>query len=471
MPSKGGINVRKLILPVIAVILLLLCGCGGNSIAEQLYENAPTVLQNAGQQPLTDPYAAIVPTPGVSVSAQTPAQPVGIGNLTPQGAAVSGYSADGQMYFARIFTSDGAVKTEYVYATATNTLLFQTENTYNAAGVLQSSLSQAVADKAYGYTCTDGTALACIRIATLYDYAGRQILQRYYDSASREVMSRQTLYSADGYRLERLCEFGTVRSLKTFAQDGALVFTSENGGLQQGRTVQLGRPFGTGTVLSVTDTETTLLFPGATCTMSDGTVYFSLNRYVVLNRSLLPTAYIYAAGSYALCEYRLSYAADGTCTKDYYEFTKFISRETFAADGNRIAAVGADGSAYPPARVTAPSPGDKVGGFDVCTVNADGSYVTVSFARPYCSVSGQITENATLYVYYDAGGTLVADKYLLGTTTLAEFNRYYNGDGSYRTEISENGTAVISAYFSADGTLLDKQTVQPQTDSSVEASS
>ena len=413
LQKKAGMKpMKKCMLVVLFLCIVLLCACQ----KEDVQPTVPVQAQTAVAAQNGTPYAAI-------------------GSYAPGGAMVTAYSPDGTCYYAAFNYEDGNKAIEFTYDTATGAVLFRSDF-YYTNGVLSSVISQATADKGYGYTLANGTIAACKKIETVYEN-GREIFKEYTDFSGNRFARTKVHYGTDGGFVRVWQENGRLRQLRSVAMDGAQLFTSDYG-IVVGTWINCGA-FGNATVVSIgADGSYTLLFTDRTHRLSDGTFYAGLDLYVVVNAAFDTAAAVYSKNGTTLCEYQTAYSADGSAKCTYNEYGIPVCTLQYDRTGKKTDTVSADGGDY---FGTAPvAIGQAFGQGSVCEVNEDGSFTVVYFNRPYLHTDGTFTQNTTLYAFFDASRRLAGNKYYSGNKTVAECDYTYNPDGTFRVKVTEGET-------------------------------
>lgn len=417
---------KKYLLAVVLLCLVSLCGCKDEPVAA-----VPTSF--AADQ--------------VAVAAQDGVPYPSVGSLVPGGAMVTAYSTDGSCYYASFAFADGQKAVEFTYDTATGKVLFRSDYQYKDSA-LSAIVSQATSEKGYGYTRADGSVAVCKKIATYYAN-GREVLKRYYDFSDALLAEAESRYASDNGFVYVWRENGRLRLLRSYAYDGAQLFTSEYG-IVVGTWLNCGA-FGNATVVSVNaDGGYTLLFQNCTHRMADGTFYAGLDRFVTVNAAFETVSVVLSKNGNALADYRVSRLADGTQEYTYYENGTPVCSVKYGTDGQISEKVSLDGGDYfssAPVKI-----GQAFGSGSVCEQNEDGSFTVVYFDRGYLHPDGSFTPRTTMYAFYDTERKLAGNKYLTDGQTVAESVYMYADDGSFRVRITENGKTV---YVSSDGTVTE----------------
>jgi len=400
---------KQCILAMLFLCLILLCACQKDvqQPSVQVQSETAVAAYNA------TPYAAV-------------------GSYVPGGAMVTSYSPDGSCYYAAFNYEDGNKAVEFTYDTVTGTVLFRSDFHYEN-GALASVISQATADRGYGYTLANGAVAACKKIETAYEN-GKEIFKEYTDFSDNRFAKITARYGTDGGFVSVWQENGRMRHVRSVAFDGAQLFTSDYG-IVVGTWINCGA-FGNATVVSVgADGSYTLHFPDRTHRLSDGTFYAGLDLYVVVNATFDTTAAVYSKNGTTLCEYQASFSADGSVKYNYNEYGIPVCSLQYDRFGRHSETVSADGGDYfgsAPVVV-----GQAFGQGSVCELNADGSFTVVYFNRPYLHTDGSFTQNTTLYAFFDASRRLAGNKYYAGNKTVAECDYTYQQDGSLRVKVTE----------------------------------
>lgn len=446
---------KTALLATLLLTVLLFGSCGGPSIREQLYADN-TVQQNSGTAPSLAP---TTDSPLAVGSASSPLfgkpRPAKLGSVTDQGATVTAHNADGSVYYAGKADAMGRLTSEYAYSGYDHTLLFQTDYRYDTAGNLTEKTAVALADKAFGYTgSTDGVMTACRQIRTTYEN-GRESYVCYLDYSDRQAAVLQTSYNTDGSFVSRLYEYGICVYVRTYAADGSLLFTTEGNAVYAGMVINFGGSLQDGVVLQCgEDGSFTVRFRNQKHKMSDGTEYLALDLYVLFSAAYQPLVIAYQSGDTRLCEYTVTYAEDRSYTQTYHEFGAFVCTLHYSADDRLQQITAADGSSYDTNAVLSPAIGDRIGDGIICQLNEDGSFTVAYFNRPYTTLSGAVVEGTTLYSFFTADNVLLGNKYFYDGKGIAEYNLYYNTDGSYSVNIFENGSFMMTVEYDKDGNAV-----------------
>ena len=404
---------KRILLTATLLCILLLCAC----------TQTPEQPQTAVQQSTT------------LVSAQNGTPYAAISSLVPGGAMVTSYSPDGTCYYAAFNYADGNKAVEFTYDTQTGAVLFRSDF-YYTNGLLSSVVSQATADKGYGYTLANGAIAACKKIETVYEN-GKEVFKEYTDFSDNRFARTRVRYGTDGGYVSVWQENGRLRQVRSVAMDGAQLFTSDYG-IVVGTWINCGA-FGNATVVSIgTDGSYTLHFPDRTHRLSDGTFYAGLDLYVVVNAAFDTAAAVYSKNGTSLCEYQVTYISDGSAKYSYSEYGIPVCTLQYDRTGRQTNIVSADGGDY--FGSTPVSIGQSFGQGSVCEVNEDGSFTVVYFNRPYLHTDGTFTQNTTLYAFFDTNRRLAGNKYYSGNKTVAECDYTYNPDGTFRVKVTEGET-------------------------------
>lgn len=456
---SGGFFVQKTAsLAVVLFALLMLCGCGGNSIRQQLY--ADGTMQTA---PSATPSGSIQQEMIVEAPTQTAStsklfgnpKPAKVGSQTKQGATVTGQSADGTFYYATKTDAMGKLAAEYAYSGYDDTLLFQTDYRYDKNGLISDKTATALADKAFGYVGqTDGRTTACQQIYTAFEN-GRESYVFYRDFQGQEVALIQKTYHADGTYVNRLYEYGNLVFVRTYAADGSVLYADEGAPVTVGMPISFGGDLVNGTVTHVNENgEFTVLFKNQKHKMSDSTEYFDLDLYTLFAADYRPLVIVYQSKDTKICEYQVTYAADRSYTQAYYELGRFICTLHYDAADQLLQVTAADGSVYDANAVIAPAIGDKIGDGIVCQVNEDSSYTIAYFDKPYTTLAGNVITGTTMYSFFTADNMLLGNKYFYDGVGIAEYNLYYEDDGDYSVNIFENGQFMLTVEYDRNGNAV-----------------
>ncbi|MBQ3085880.1 MAG: hypothetical protein IJC45_00945 [Clostridia bacterium] len=416
---------KKFFIALVFVCLLLCCSCRQDEQTE-----VPT------QNTLADSW---------QIPAHNGIPHAPVGSTLPDGSLVTSYSADGVCYYAARNHANGQIAAEFTYDTLSGTVLFRTDYEYEG-NVLIKKISRSVSDKAYGYQTATGEIVSCAKIETYYD-KNAELLILYDDFSGQNIARYLNRRAFDGSCVQTVTEYGRLRYARTYAATGALLFSTEYG-MNVGMVIDFGG-FGRASVASVgTDGSYTLLFSNRPHRMSDGTLYCANDLYVVVDARFAPVSAMYASRGVQLAQYRYT-AADLYTDAEYYENNACVCRIRYALNGNLQHIESADGGDY--FGFGAVTVGQTFGLGSVCEVNEDDSFTVVYFDRPYKHADGTLTENTTLYAYFDSDRRLAGNKYYSDGTLLAAADYYYYDSlGKYEVHLTEGDNDYV---LHADGSV------------------